>query len=198
MISKRKSLPALGLVLVVLACSGPARADSPLPANPELLNGEFSADPDSGWTSYRRDFAGSSEIKPLPDGGIAVRKVMCGYARLVQRVELSDLDRVFTTSIRTRARVNSPGYHSYAALVLGWLDADGNHLGETRWYTRSGRYAPRVDGSHHATELPASPGWHDVELDIAGELRGFAGFTPASVRGMTITYEAFASGTSAC
>ncbi|MBN2537116.1 hypothetical protein JXB37_02435 [candidate division WOR-3 bacterium] len=193
-----KSLPALTLALAFVFCAGPARADSPLPANPELLNGDFTAGPDSGWTLARRDFAGSSEIKPLPDGGITARKVMCGYARLAQRVDLPDLRRLFTTSIRTRASVNSPGYHGYAALVLGWLDADGNLLGETRWYTRSGRYAPRANGNHRATELPTSSGWHDIELDIADELRKFTGFTPASVRGMTIAYEAFGSGTSAC
>lgn len=124
---------------------------------------------------------------------------MCGQARLAQRVTLADLRQSLSTRLAIKAQANKPGYYSYAALVLTWLDAEGHPLGESRYYARSGQYSPRRDGTHHAVELPASDGMRDLELDIASELRSnLTGLKPASVRGLEIAFESFASGQSAC
>ncbi|UCG43455.1 MAG: hypothetical protein JSU73_02235 [candidate division WOR-3 bacterium] len=185
----------LAVFALVTVLSAPGLAETP---GPGLVNGDFSAPWSTGWTSESRDFAGYHRFDNLPDGGVRVRKTMCGFARLAQEIELGNIDNEFSGKARFRALANRPGYHAYSALALGFLDEDGRLLGETRFYTISGQKGrPSTDLSHF---VPVEPGnWVDLSLSIKEELRAhLTGVVPAKVKGLRVTLEAFGSGTATC
>ncbi|MFO7676647.1 MAG: hypothetical protein R6X12_10075 [bacterium] len=164
-----------------------------------LINSNFAAPLDSGWQRDTRNYDGRAELLSLPDGGVSVRKSMCGWARLVQVVALPDQRVTFHTRARFAAQSSRPDYHASAAVVLGWLSDDGRELGETRWQLRSPAIAVVSSATKQVIRVEEPGAWLDLELDVAEALRsGLPGIKPDDVRAVRISYEAFGSGTGGC
>lgn len=184
---------AVFVLVAVLAAAGPAGA-----SETGLVNGDFSQPWSTGWTEESRDFVGNHRFDNLPGRGARVRKTMCGFARLKQEIELDNTDIEFSSKLSFRATANRAGYHAYSALALGFLDKDGKVLGETRFYTISGRRGKPSTGSRHF--VPVEPGkWIDLSLNLRQELRThLPDVVPAQVAGLRVMLEAFGSDTAAC
>ncbi len=186
------------LVLAMLTGFGPLRAQEPTVPSSAVVNGDFAQPLDSGWTRTSRDLVGYHAFAPIKDGGMKVRKVQCGFARLTQDIPLATADVVLEVPVRLRASANVPGYHAYAALVVEYVDSQGTTLGETRYVTFSGRKPPAGTDVRHVVEV-APDGWQPVELDVAAELSdNLPGIPAADVAGLRIVFDAFGSGTTAC
>ena len=191
--SRKAAYLAVFALFAVLAV--PGLAETP---GPGLVNGDFSQPWKTGWTAETRDLVGNHRVDNLPGGGVRVRKAMCGFARLEQDIRLDDINTEFSTKASFRATANRPGYHAYSALALGYLDKDGNLLGETRFYAISGQRGKPSNGSRHL--VPVAPGkWAELSLNLRDELRtNLPDVVPAQVRGLRVLFEAFGSGTSVC
>jgi hypothetical protein len=166
--------------------------------SPGLVNGDFSQPLAAGWKAESQDFVGYHQVDNLKDGGVRVRKTMCGFARMKQDIELENTNTEFSTRANFTAMANRFGFHAYSALALGYLDKDGNVLGETRFYTISGQKGKPSSGSYRF--VPVEPGkWMDLSLNIREEIRAhLPEVIPARVTGLRVTFEAFGSGTSSC
>ncbi len=184
---------AVFVLVAVLTAVGPARA-----SETGFVNGDFSKPWSTGWTPESRDFVGNHRFDNLPDGGVRVRKTMCGFARLVQDIELDDTDIEFSSKVSFRATANRFGFHAYSAFALGFLDKDGKVMGETRFYTISGQRGKPSTGSRHFVLV--EPGkWIDLSLNLREELRThLPDVILARVAGLRVILEAFGSDTAAC
>jgi len=185
------------LAFLLTACGGSAVAE--MPVRPELTNRDFAAPLDSGWHRQVRNFDGRGDVIALPEGGVTVSKTFCGWYRLSQAVVLDDFRQTFRTRARFAARSSRHDYFGRSGLTLGYLDADGGLLGETRWYLQAGGRPEENSPTRHSIRLTEAGQWLDLELDIADELRrNLSGVRPADVRALRITFEAFGSGTGGC
>ena len=164
-----------------------------------LLNGDFTAPLDSGWFRDARNFSGSGAIRPLPGGGVIVQKVQCGWTRLSQKFLLPDRHVTFSTEAQLRVTVNRSGYFAAAAVVVEYLDAGGQPLGETRFQAVAGRRPWSSTPTRHFIPVAANGTRHELELDVADELRRhLSGFKPADVAALRVTLEAYGSNTAGC
>lgn len=172
-------------------------AAEPVP-HAALLNGDFAAGLDSGWTRQFKDVAGYHEFKPLEAGGVRVAMVQCGYARLVQEVSVASLDQDLSARVRFHAEANKPGYSSLAALTCRYLDATGKELGLTRYLVRAGAAAPKsTTTAHYVTVKPDT--WQDLKVNLAAEVAGHLSGVPAGkVKRLRLEFESYNSGTSSC
>lgn len=181
-------------VLLLFAAMVPATA---LPVSP-LVNGDFRLPLDSGWQRSVRDIVGSSFVGLDRDGGVRVRKTMCGHARLEQEVALTGLDFDFSARAKFKAETNNPSYHAYAALVLSYLDKSGQRLGETRWYRLSGAKPWQAGPKVHLIAV-AGDTFSDLRINLKEELRqNLKSIVPGQVARVRVTLESFGSGSSAC
>lgn len=179
----------IGLVTLALAA---------VPAN-LIDNSDFSRPLNEGWQTGSQDYAGYHVIDTLPDGGVMVSKSMCGFARLYQELALPSLDQVLTARVRFGATVNTPGYYSHGALVLQYLDAEGQVLGETRYSYTAGSSGIASTDNRHVVAVNKSGAWLDQSLTLRQELaKHLPGVVAGDVTALRVVLEAFASGTSAC
>ena len=186
------------LVFLLAACAPQALAEAPVEANASLVNPAFADPLSEGWRQSSRDHVGYHVVEPLKDGGVRIRKVLCGTTRLEQDVLLETTRMTLSARARFSAQVNQAGYTAHSALVVGYLDAAGNRLGETRYLNPAGFSAPKSDDRTHVVTVKPLD-WQDIELDIADELRThLTGLIPAKVERVRITIETYCSGTSSC
>ncbi len=197
MLPAKQTAVLIVTAILVLACDPGVQAKQPV--YDRLLNGDFTAPLDSGWSRDNRDFAGSSEIKLLRDGGVTLRKVQCGWTRLGQRFLLPDRNVTFRTNARLRASVNRSGYYATASVIIEYLDADEQPLGETWFQAVAGRGPSPNTATRHFIPVSTTGGWQELELDIADELRrNLPGVKPAKVAALHVMLKAYGSNTRTC
>lgn len=182
---------------LLLACG--AEPDGVRRFHPELLNPDFAAPLDSGWHRETRNYDGRSEFLPLPEGGITVRKTLCGWARLSQAVAVRGRVPAFRARARFGANSNRVDYHARASVALAYLDSTGTELGETRWYLSTGGPVPGNSSTRRHIPVSRAAEWHELELDLAEELqRNLPGIRSDNLHALRITFEAWTSGTRGC
>ena len=163
-----------------------------------LANGDFALPLDSGWTASNRDLVGYHALAPMEDGGVQVRKVQCGYARLSQEVAVEDVALALSARLKLRASAETPGYYAYGALALEYLGPDGAALADTRYLLLAGDAPVPDGGAHHVIPVPGDT-WVDIDTDLAAELRdNLPGVDAGRVSAIRVVLESFGSGTSAC
>ncbi len=164
-----------------------------------LLNGSFSSPLTNGWQQEARDFVGYHNIALLKDGGVRVVKEMCGRARLFQEVNLPDLNRTFSARVQFKAQSTTPGYFSYGALMLQFVDSTGNTLAETRFYSAAGMLPWKNTSRLRLVPVAKSGTWTDISLNLADELKtNLKDVHRTEVKGLRVVIEAFGSGRSGC
>jgi hypothetical protein len=189
------------LLLLAFVPAGLARADEPKAAVPNdtLVNGLFNQPLATGWQQQVKDYVGGHEIRLLKDGGVKVRKEMCGRAAISQDVKLTVPDVSVSARTYFAAEATNMDYYSFSLLSIGYLDKAGKDLGETRIYASAGAVPWKNSATLHLIPVKEKRKWLDTELDITEELKAnLKGVDPAKVKALRITFEAFGSGTSAC
>lgn len=188
-------------IIALLASTCASRPDSgPVPANQALINGELVVPLDKGWSRHTSDIAGSHSIVPLRGGGVTITKYYSGQAELVQRVAVPSLQRKLTARLRLDARSNRDGYSSQSALVLAWLDSEGNELGRTVYaLSAPASTQPSSNGRRHVINAARPGEWSDFVLDIETELsRNLTAFPRSAVRSVSIALSATCAGGQPC
>jgi len=194
-----KSALTIVPLLFGICFAGPAAPAAKPAAHDTLVNGSFNQPVANGWRQEANDYVGIHAISLLKDGGVQVKKEMCGRAAIVQDVKLPRLDVNFSTRAQFSAQATTTGYYAYSALVLGFLDQDGKNLGETRVYASAGTLPWKGSGTLHLIPVKDAATWADTKLNLADELKtNLKGVGAARVKALRITFESFGSGTDAC
>jgi hypothetical protein len=192
---------AVAVVLLGLtACTKPAvPARSGIPLNDSLVNGDFTLPIDKGWATIADDLAGSHRTGNVPDSGATVTKDMCGTCALIQDVKLRSTDLEFSTWARFHAETSKPDYYAAASIRLGFLDANGTSLGETRIHYVAGN-APLANSSTlHLIPVSRQDTWQQFSVDLGRELaENLKDVDPTRVKRLRVSLESFGSGDQAC
>src|SRR5512136_22430 len=111
-----KSRYIAALLLVGLSLYGPAAraAETAIPLNHHLTNGDFSQPLTQGWVTQAEDLVGTHSIIATKDSGVVVRKEMCGNATLVQDVALKTTELILSTRVRFSCQATKPDYYATA------------------------------------------------------------------------------------
>ena len=189
------------LLLVGLSLCGPVAhaAETTIPLNETLVNGDFSRPLSQGWTTQAEDIIGEHNITATPENGAVVRKEMCGRAALVQDVKLSTTNLKFSTRARFSSQATKPDYYATASVLLGFLDGNGRKLGETRIYNATGTPPWKASNTLHLIAVTDIGKWQDYSLNLGEELRAnLKGVNAAKVKRLRVSLESFCSGKDAC
>ena len=84
-----KSGYVAAILFIGLSLCGPVAhaAETTIPLNETLANGDFLKPLSQGWATQAEDLLGEHSITATPENGAVVRKEMCGNATLVQPFE---------------------------------------------------------------------------------------------------------------
>jgi hypothetical protein len=189
------------LLLVGLSLCVPVAhaAETAIPLNHQLINGDFSKPLSEGWTTQAEDIVGTHSIAATPESGAVVRKEMCGNATLVQELALKTTELILSTRVRFSCQVTKPGYYSTASLRVGYLDEDGKQLGETRIYSAAGSPSWKSSNTLHLVAITDTGKWRDYKLNMGQELRTYLeGVDATKVKRLRLSLESFCSGKDAC
>jgi hypothetical protein len=189
------------LLLVGLSLCGPVAyaAETVIPLNHHLTNGDFSNPLTQGWATQAKDIVGEHSITASPEDGAVVLKEMCGNATLVQDVMLKTTELGFSTRARFSCQATKPDYYSTASVRLGFLDSDGRQLGETRIYRAAGTPPWKASNTLHLIAVTDTGKWHDYNLNLGQELRSnLKGVDATKVKRLRVSLESFCSGKDAC
>jgi hypothetical protein len=190
------ALLLVGLSLCALVAHA---AETAIPLNHHLINGDFSKPLSEGWTTQAEDIVGEHSITATPESGAVVRKEMCGDATLVQELALKTTELILSTRVRFSCQVTKPGYYSTASLRVGYLDDDGKQLGETRICSAAGTPPWKSSNTLHLIAITDTGKWRDYKLNMGQELRTYLeGVDATKVRGLRLSLESFCSGKDAC
>jgi len=196
-----KSGHIAALLLVGLSLCGLTAhaAGTAIPLNQTLADGDFAKPLSQGWATQAEDIVGQHSITATPEKGAVVRKEMCGRAALVQDIKLSTTNLSFSTRARFSAQATKPDYYSTASVLLGFLDADGKKLGETRIYSAKGTPPWKASNTLHLIAATGADRWQDYSLDLGQELRSnLKGVDASKVKRLRVSLESFCSGKDAC
>ena len=196
-----KSGHLAALLLIGLSLCGPVAhaAETAIPLNHTLTNGDFSKPLSQGWTTQAKDLLGEHSITATQENGAVVRKEMCGNATLVQDVKLSTTNLNFSTRARFSSQATKPDYYATASVLLGFLDGNGRKLGETRIYNAAGTPPWKASNTLHLIPVADIGKWRDYNLDLGQELRSnLKGVDPTKVKRLRVSLESFCSGKDAC
>ena len=196
-----KSGHIAALLIIGLGLCGPIAyaAETPIPLNHHLTNGDFSKPLDQGWATQAKDLVGEHSITSTPENGVVVRKEMCGSATLVQDVALKTTELGLSTRARFSCQATKPDYYATASIRVGYLDNDGKELGETRIYTAAGTPPWKASNTLHLIAVADTGQWRDYNLNLGQELRSnLKGVDATKVKRLRVSLESFGSGKSAC
>jgi hypothetical protein len=188
-------------LLIGLSICGPVAhaAETAIPLNETLANGDFSKPLSQGWAITANDIVGEHDITATPESGAVLVKQMCGNATLAQDIKLKTTNLVFSTRARFSAQVTKPDYYATASVLLGFLDSDGKQLGETRIYSAAGTPPWKASNTLHVIAVADTGKWQDYSLNLGEELRtNLKGVDAAKVKRLRVSLESFCSGTDAC
>lgn len=189
------------VLLIGLSLCGPVAhgAETAIPLNETLVNGDFAKPLAQGWASQANDIIGEHSITATQGDGAVVVKEMCGNAALVQDVKLATTNLVFSTRARFTCQATNPTYYATASVLLGFLDSDGKLLGETRIYSAAGRPPWKASNTLHLVAVADTGKWQDYSLNLGEELgTNLKGVDAAKVKRLRISLESFCSGEDAC
>jgi hypothetical protein len=189
------------LLTIGLSLYGPFAhaAETAIPLNQALANGDFAKPLSQGWTTQAEDIIGEHSITATAANGAVVRKEMCGRAALVQEVKLVTSNLNFSTQARFSTQATKPGYYTTASVLLGFLDEAGRTLGETRIYRATGTPPWKASSTLHLIPVTSAGRWQDYNLDLGQELRSnLKGVDASKVKRLRISLESFCSGDDAC
>ena len=189
------------LLLVGLSLCVPVAhaAETAIPLNETLTNGDFSKPLTQGWATQANDIVGDHRITATQESCAIVLKMMCGNATLVQEVELITTNLNFSTRARFSPLATKRDYYATASVLLGFLDSDGKQLGETRIYSAAGTPPWKASNTSHLIAVTDIGKWHDYSLNLGEELRtNLKGVDPAKVKRLRISLESFCSGEYVC
>ena len=189
------------LLIIGLSLCAPAAhaAETAIPLNRHLINGDFSKPLSDGWTTQAEDIIGEHSITATPESGAVVRKEMCGNATLVQELALKTTELILSTRVRFSCRATNPDYYATASLRVGYLDDDGKQLGETRIYSAAGTPPWKSSNTLHLVAITDTGKWRDYKLNMGQELRTYlTDVDPTKVKRLRLSLESFCSGKDAC
>jgi hypothetical protein len=196
-----KSGHIAALLLVGLSLCGPVAhaAETAIPLNHTLTNGDFSKPLTQGWATQAKDLVGEHSITATQENGAVVRKEMCGNATLVQDVKLKTTELGFSTRARFSCQATKPNYYATASVLLGFLDSDGKQLGATRIYSAAGTPPWKASNTLHLVAVADTGEWQDYNLNLGQELRSnLKGVDATRVKRLRVSLESFCSGKDAC
>jgi len=189
------------LLLIGLSLCGPVAhaAETSIPLNHALANGDFSRPLTQGWATQAENVIGGHSITATKENGAVVRKELCGKATLVQDVLLKTTELRFSTRARFSCQATKPDYYSTASVLLGFLDGDGKQLSETRIYYAAGTPPWKASNTLHLIAVADTGKWQDYSLDLGQELRSnLKGVDATKVKRLRVSLESFCSGKDAC
>ena len=196
-----KSGHIAALLLVGLSLCEPVAhaAETAIPLNHHLTNGDFSKPLTQGWATQAKDLLGVHSVTATQENGAVVRKEMCGNAALVQDVMLKTTELILSTRVRFSCRVTNPDYYATASLRVGYLDSEGKQLGETRVYGAAGTPPWKPSNTLHLVAITDTGKWRDYKLNMGQELRTYLkGVDATKVKRLRLSLESFCSGKDAC
>jgi hypothetical protein len=196
-----KSGHIAALLLIGFSLCGPVAhaAETAIPLNQALTNGDFAKPLSQGWATQAQDLVGEHSITATLENGAVVRKEMCGNATLVQDITLKTTELSFSTRARFSSQVTKPDYYATASVLLGYLDSDGKQLGETRIYSATGTPQWKASSTRHLIAVADTGKWEDYNLNLGQELRSnLKGVNATKVKRLRVSLESFCSGKDAC
>lgn len=151
-----------------------------------VTNGDFEQEISVGWTQMSTGgntlIDRSPYYDPDPDYEARVYKYASnGYGQLYQKVDVVNTDIEFSCSAKLGAFDNNPGDWGAGALILSYMDATSEVLGETRIYRRSDADCPWVDGPNLHLIMAPDENWNDYAFNITDELQNIAAIDPIQV-----------------
>lgn len=173
------------------------------PADEMLVNGDFELPMDVGWTdtvvgSYGASRFTWSDTLGSPTGNYAAKvyKMLAHYAALFQSAELSNVNATLSFDARLRIGGGSSTCWPVAAIVVGYYNASGTSLGNTRIYLHDQYCTWQRSDTMSLIEVTTPDIWQTYRLDIADELAtNLPGINPAAVARLRVSLYAFDSGT---
>jgi hypothetical protein len=196
-----KSGYVAAILLIGLSLCGPVAhaAETAIPLNETLANGDFLKPLSQGWATQAEDLLGEHSITATQENGAVVLKEMCGNATLVQDVKLKTTNLGFSTRARFSCQATKPDYYATASVLLGYLDSDGKQLGETRIYNAAGAPPWKASNTLHLIAVADTGKWQDYSLNLGQELRSnLKGVDATRVKCLRVSLESFCSGKDAC
>jgi hypothetical protein len=185
-------LKALTCCLIVVSAVAPGRE--------LLLNGNFELPPDSGWREVAwGEFTDTGNCRlrwrhdhePDRDFEVMVHKMLNQGFALTQRVDIPDLDLVFSASARLTSKTENFEYYAAAAVCLEYLDSHDSVIGETRIYSATSQAPWRSTPVLHLIGAPDSLSWHHYRLDLQSELANLPGVEAESIRAVNVKLLAY-------
>jgi hypothetical protein len=154
-----------------------------------LTNGDFEQDLSIGWTSMISGQLSTDTIDratnydPDPDYEVRVKKYDAAYAKVSQTVDIPTTDLQFAVDCKLYAHEYDPldVYWATAAVVLYYLDAGDNLLGQTRICFNSPHTPYTNSNVFHMIEVPSSTEWYDYSFNVNDELDNLSGIDAADI-----------------
>ena len=140
-----------------------------------LVNGDFEQDLSVGWvvdtSGYGyRTFSRDTAYQPDPDyEALDSLYSGSGTSKLGQIVDVPGPALHLSFSARFNIGAGSSSCWPVAYVEVGYLDSDGNRLGETRFYYHNS-YCTWAPTDNLSLIEVADSLWNDYELDVADEL----------------------------
>jgi len=163
-----------------------------------LTNGDFEQPLEVGWTvdtsggyiTINRD----PNLQPDPDYEALVYKLYTGYASIYQIVDLPNLSYDFSFYARFRKKEGSSTCWPVSAVIIAYLDAGNNLLGETRVYYPS-PYCNWQAGPTLHLVLVTDTLWNYYYFNIRDDIvHNLPGVDTAQVRKAKVSLYAYNSG----
>ncbi|MBD3237302.1 MAG: hypothetical protein GF330_11400 [Candidatus Eisenbacteria bacterium] len=154
-----------------------------------MENGDFEQPLEGAWEeTYLGDGTIERGLGFHPDGDYEVRvykPAISGYVELSQTVPILGIDLDCSASLRLNANATGDAWTA-CALVIGYLDAQGAVLGETRICRMTSNCPWQSSPTLHLIE--ADPGvWSDHAFHIPDELEHLAGVDPLRVTALRMS-----------
>lgn len=154
-----------------------------------VVNGDFEQDLNTGWKQVLNgagaSITRSTTFDPDPNYEVRVGKSSGGgYALLSQTISVPTTDLVFSANAKIYAVATSTAWAG-SALILKYLDQNGNVLGETRICAKTG-YCPWANSpTMHLIIVPDSQ-WHNHSFNVNTELANLTAVNPDNVKNIEI------------
>jgi hypothetical protein len=153
-----------------------------------LTNGDFEQDLNVGWTQsgsfYSLDTVDrATNYDPDPDYEVRVKKYDAPYIKLSQKVDIptTDLDFAVDCKLYAYEYSSTQSYWATAAIVLYYLDADDDLLGQTRICHNSPHCPYTNSNVFHMIEVPSGTDWYDYSFNVNDELDNLSGISAADI-----------------
>ena len=153
-----------------------------------LTNGDIEQDINVGWTlsgtMYSLDTVDrATNYDPDGDYEVRVKKYDAPYVKLSQIVDIPTTDLEFSVDVKLFAQEFNPTepYWATAAVVLYYLDANEDLLGQTRICYNTPHCPYTNSNVFHMIEVPSGTNWYDYSFNINDELDNLSGVNAADI-----------------